>query len=1229
MGTAFLVGLVGLAMSTAPVAAQNSQKLSLDGDFDYATAPESPSLSVTETLTLEVWIKHDGNSDTDAVILDKRSNLTGYQLAFDGSGEEPAVQYTSTRTTLTSNSGIPADQWTHVAVTFDASGSASIYINGKLDAQTSAGDLGDGASALYFGTTEAANERFFSGRIDEVRIWDDVRTQSEIQSNYQQELVGNEANLVGYWRFNEVPGSPVSRAAAGRPKTVDLKGDAVTDNRVQPPAISGFTPMSGASGTSVTINGGGFSTTASNNTVRFGSATATVTNATQNSLIVTVPSGAVGPTTITVEKDGESETAARTFTALEARTNVRSLTSTDVGLSGLRNGSVALGDLNGDNHIDVAMVGEDAGGTPVTRLYSNDGDGTYTGMKVGLTGITDGSVALGDLNGDNHLDVVITGKKDDGTPITKLYSNDGSGSFTAMDVNLTGLNNSSVALGDLNGDNHLDVVLTGTNASGAPVTKLYSNDGSGSFTAMNAGLTDLTNGSVALGDLNGDNLIDVAIVGEQSDGTPTTRLYQNEGSGSFSPLSSLTGVTNGSVALGDLNGDNHLDVATVGEEPGGTPVTRLYSNDGSGSFSALNAGLTGVSDGAVALGDLNGNNRLDIAIAGTDADGNGVLDAYRNTPDGWESVRPGPIGIIPQRWGMSFADAEGDGDLDLVAVGNGLGSEATPGAGVFENVYPSPADLSAQVESGEATLSWQKTAGSQLSEYKLYRSTVPLDSTGGTDSLTPVATIGAANSSYTDTGVSEGQTYYYRLTAVASTGEVSPLSTQDYAFLYPGSVTADVSRSFGDASSAGDYRLVALPGQVDQALGGTIDGEAGLRWQAWWDDGSDTNPFVRFDGSPTFDFRKGRGFWLTSQSDWTVTNSVQTVPLEEDTAATISVNEGWTIVSNPFGKSVDWTRVEQANGGDLQPLWGFGGAFEQAATFRSAKTGTAYYFYNDTGEDSLTVPYPGAPQLEALSKADTAQTGSMLALSATPSEMGDASSTAKTPEAPTSTVRMGLADSEDSEDAVLAPPARFSAVSLRIEAAEGARIRTGKTNARARLLMASRQMPSGDGETFKVRLMSQTSRSVRLASSNLSAVEGKEVVLLDPAAGRTYDLRADGPIALDVGEESARDLKVAVGSKEYVAQKEEEMLPKKVRLTSYPNPMGGQGTIEYALPDESRVTLRVYDVLGRQVATLEEGRKDAGRHTVQFETGELASGVYFGRLEAGDRTVTKKITVVR
>lgn len=91
----------------------------------------------------------------------------------------------------------------------------------------------------------------------------------------------------------------------------------------------------------------------------------------------------------------------------------------------------------------------------------------------------------------------------------------------------------------------------------------------------------------------------------------------------------------------------------------------------------------------------------------------------------------------------------------------------------------------------------------------------------------------------------------------------------------------------------------------------------------------------------------------------------------------------------------------------------------------------------------------------------------------------------------------------------------------------------------------------------------------------------------------------------------------------------EKVVPDEVTLTSYPNPTAGQATLEYTLPKAKDVRLAVYDVLGRRVAVLEDGRKEAGRHRARLEAGRLSSGVYFFRLQAEGRTRTKKLTVVR
>ena len=80
---------------------------------------------------------------------------------------------------------------------------------------------------------------------------------------------------------------------------------------------------------------------------------------------------------------------------------------------------------------------------------------------------------------------------------------------------------------------------------------------------------------------------------------------------------------------------------------------------------------------------------------------------------------------------------------------------------------------------------------------------------------------------------------------------------------------------------------------------------------------------------------------------------------------------------------------------------------------------------------------------------------------------------------------------------------------------------------------------------------------------------------------------------------------------------------------NYPNPFNPTTTIAYALPAASEVSLTVYDVLGRAVATLVDARQPAGRHEVAFDASPLPSGIYVYRLQAGSFSVAKRLVVLK
>jgi hypothetical protein len=80
---------------------------------------------------------------------------------------------------------------------------------------------------------------------------------------------------------------------------------------------------------------------------------------------------------------------------------------------------------------------------------------------------------------------------------------------------------------------------------------------------------------------------------------------------------------------------------------------------------------------------------------------------------------------------------------------------------------------------------------------------------------------------------------------------------------------------------------------------------------------------------------------------------------------------------------------------------------------------------------------------------------------------------------------------------------------------------------------------------------------------------------------------------------------------------------------NYPNPFNPSTTISFSLPHSANASLKVFDMLGREVATLVNGYTTAGSHEVQFNATNLASGVYFYKLTSGDFTQMMKMMLVK
>lgn len=342
---------------------------------------------------------------------------------------------------------------------------------------------------------------------------------------------------------------------------------------------------------------------------------------------------------------------------------------------GVRWSSVVFGDVDGDGNQDVIISGEGATNDFICKLYKNDGQGNLLASTNNqFEGVKDASIAFGDIDGDGDLDLLITGQNDSYDCITKLYSNDGQGNFSEIintpfeDVGL-----GSIAFSDIDGDGDLDVLITGQNNLFNPVTKLYTNDGNGVFTeVINTPFINFKNSSVAFSDIDSDGDEDLLIIGRDSVNNRLTKLYINDGNGVFTEDTgaSFENVGSGSITFGDIDNDGHEDVLITGRNTFGGRVAKLYSNDGNGSFSEVTGTpFYGVDYSSAAFEDVDGDGDLDILILGKDASNSSITRLYTNDGLGNFSEVPGTTFVDLGYGALAFSDLNSNGFPDAIVSG--------------------------------------------------------------------------------------------------------------------------------------------------------------------------------------------------------------------------------------------------------------------------------------------------------------------------------------------------------------------------------------------------------------------------------------------------------------------------------------------------------------------------------------------------------------------------------
>lgn len=197
--------------------------LNFDYNNDYVDCGNSASTQITQSITMEAWVKSE-SLNTQSIIK-KNGTGSGYELSLsrDVAGGLPQNFFfrlnAATTYRINSTTYYPIDgTWSHVAATYDyLTKEMKLYVNGIQEGGTLTGpaSIVSNSNNLVIGTDAITpRSKYFDGSIDEVRIWNVVRTEAQIRENMCKKLIGTEPGLVGYWNFNEKSGTSIKDLTA-------------------------------------------------------------------------------------------------------------------------------------------------------------------------------------------------------------------------------------------------------------------------------------------------------------------------------------------------------------------------------------------------------------------------------------------------------------------------------------------------------------------------------------------------------------------------------------------------------------------------------------------------------------------------------------------------------------------------------------------------------------------------------------------------------------------------------------------------------------------------------------------------------------------------------------------------------------------------------------------------------------------------------------------------------
>ena len=319
-----------------------------------------------------------------------------------------------------------------------------------------------------------------------------------------------------------------------------------------------------------------------------------------------VPSnGITGNSTLTIQVDDNGAVVEQSFGV-----NVLLFTENrNITLPGVYSSSVSFGDYDNDGDLDILIIGN-TGSSKISKVYRNTEGNFSLDTGITITGVHEGAATFGDYDNDEDLDILITGNTGF-SYFAEVYRNTG-GSFNKdTNINLTGINNSSVSFVDYNNDGDLDIFIIGNTGSNN-IAKVYRNNDGNYSEDTGIIFPGTYSNSISFGDYDNDGDLDLFITG--NNGSTMAKIYQNTGDNFIEDTGIvLPGVYRSSVAFGDYDNDGDLDILITGETGSGR-ISKVYRNSECNFNEDIDITLPGVDYSSTAFGDYDNDGDLDILI---------------------------------------------------------------------------------------------------------------------------------------------------------------------------------------------------------------------------------------------------------------------------------------------------------------------------------------------------------------------------------------------------------------------------------------------------------------------------------------------------------------------------------------------------------------------------------------------------------------------------------------